>query len=99
MNTCVSDCADRCVKALRTCYAFGLLGATVQKLIGSCLCRSLAEAYDLLLIRAGAKLLTPFERFLYAVSVCAILVLVSIGFAKAYSFYAARLHEFLQRNR
>ena len=55
------------------------------------MCRSMSEAYDLLLIKAGATLLTPWERLLYFLTVCAIAVLVSIGVAKAVTFYSYRI--------
>ena len=47
----------------------------------------MAEAYELVLLRVGATLLTPWERLLYLLSIITLAVIVSIGVSKASSFY------------
>ena len=73
-----------------------------QRWLGSrsrthCACRKASEAYDLLLIKAGATLLTPWERLLYFLTVCAIAILVSVGVAKAAAFYSSRIQALLSQ--
>ena len=60
-------------------------------------CRNASETLELLIIRAGATLLTPWERFLYALSVLALTVLVCVGVSKAVQFYAQSLQQVMQR--
>lgn len=53
--------------------------------------RSLADVQTLFLIRAGATLLTRWERLLYFAVVAATLALAVVGAARSVAFYGAVL--------
>ena len=57
------------------------------------ICRKLEEWCSLLLVRTGGTLLTPWERFLYGLSIGVIVVLVSMGVSHAVAFYARVLSQ------
>jgi hypothetical protein len=60
-------------------------------------CRRVSEAMDLVLIRAGATLLTPWERFCYLLTILALAVLVCAGIKKAVEFYAHSIQAVISR--
>jgi hypothetical protein len=60
-------------------------------------CRKVSETVDLLLIRAGATLLTPLERVFYLLVILALTVLVCTGIKKAVEFYAHSIQAVMSR--
>ena len=53
---------------------------------------------ELIAVYSGATLLTPAETCLVFLTICTILVLVSIGINKAFSFYAHIFREAFSSN-
>jgi hypothetical protein len=79
------------------CCVFALSFDQRLPLVQAMTCRKVSETVDLVLIRAGATLLTPWERFWYFLTILALAVLVCAGIKKAVEFYAHSIQAVMSR--